>query len=157
MYFPHLGWCNARPGRGRVVVVFRGRRMARKPGAPSPRVYLVMVWSALCRPFASPRDLSCRSQECYAWVLSIIRCPPGRPSDDSSTPGRKLCPSSAAGTPQRCSINLSLIIRGLGDDPARALRSGCTYFISCWLLQGTKARVCTQDSTNLERACEVRR
>lgn len=41
MYFPHLCWCNAHLWRGRLVVVFRGRRMTRKPGAPSPRIYLV--------------------------------------------------------------------------------------------------------------------
>lgn len=55
---------------------------------------------------------------------------PGRPSDDSSTPGRKLCPSPAAGTPQRYSINLSLIIRGLGGDPARALRFQSAHILS---------------------------
>ena len=100
---------------------------------------------------------SCQLRQRAIWVAALrsamlgsyrsFVAPPGRPSDDSSTPGRKLCPSSAAGTPQHCSINLSLIIRGLGVDPARALRSGCTYFISCSLLQGTKACVCTQDST----------
>jgi hypothetical protein len=64
---------------------------------------------------------------------------PGQPSDDSSTPRRKLCLTSAAGTPQRESINLMLIMAAsiwvLWVDPAPAvLLRSARCFALIWLL-----------------------
>ena len=62
------------------------------------RVLLVCDGSALfVRPMISDPIDAANIRSAVFWsVLPLIEAP-GRPSDDSSTPERKLCPSPAAG------------------------------------------------------------